>query len=163
MKNGAWASIKNFMGFGALEDYEEEDFEEQEVTEQETDEAASKKSKGKSFTRRKSTSNVVPITARDTSANGQIFKPQVFEDAYKISSVVTASLVAIFDVAGMKDSEVATRVVDFVSGTVYALGGNMRKITDGIFVAGPRHVDISGDNISEHTRNNFNWNYGNIR
>ncbi|MBR5270915.1 MAG: cell division protein SepF [Clostridia bacterium] len=156
----AWASIKNFMGFGSLEEYDDEDFIEEEVIEEEKED---KKAKNKSFTRKKPTSNVVPITSRDNSANVQIFKPQVFEDAYKISSVVTANLVAIFDVAGMKDSAVATRVVDFVSGTVYALGGNMRKITDGIFVAGPRHVDISGDNISEHTRNNFNWNYGSVR
>ena len=162
MKNNAWTSIKNFMGFGSLEDYEEEDFENEDSLD-EGEEVEEKKSKSKLYTRKKSTSNVVPITSRDNSANVQIFKPQVFEDAYKISSVITSNLVAIFDVAGMKDSAVATRVVDFVSGTVYAVGGNMRKITDGIFVAAPRNVDISGDNINEHTRNNFNWNYGSVR
>ena len=64
--------------------------------------------------------------------------------------------VVVFDVTGMRDSEEALRVVDFVSGTVYGLRGNIRKINVGIFVAAPRHIDISGDNIKEHTRNNFN-------
>lgn len=59
--------------------------------------------------------------------------------------------------SGMRDSEEALRVVDFVSGTVYGLRGNIRKINTGIFIAAPRHIDISGDNIKDHTRNNFDW------
>ena len=103
-----------------------------------------------------SKSKVIPITARNESANVQIIKPINFDDARKISDVVMRDQVVVFDVTGMRDSEEALRVVDFVSGTVYGLRGNIRKINVGIFVAAPRHIDISGDNIKEHTRNNFN-------
>ena len=155
---GFLTSVKNFMGFGSLEDYEDEEYIDTENLSEEEDEKP-KKHFGSASVRKK-TSNVIPLTTRNDSANVQILKPQVYEDAYKIANIVKADLVAIFDVAEMSDYEVATRVVDFVSGSVFALGGNMRKVAPGIFIATPRQVDVSGDTIGEHTRNNFNWNYG---
>ena len=158
---GILTSVKNFMGFGSLDEYDEEDYNEAEVVEEaEAEEEKVKKSFDMGHTRRKKASNVIPLTTRNDAANVQILKPQVYEDSYKIANVVKADLVAIFDVAEMSDCDVATRVVDFVSGSVFALGGNMRKVAPGIFIATPRQVDVSGDTIGEHTRNNFNWNYG---
>lgn len=152
---GIFTSVKNFMGFGDDEFYEEEIMEEEVIEEEDKP----RKHFGSANIRKK-TSNVIPITARNDSANVQILKPQVYEDSYKIANIIKSDLVAIFDVAEMSDYEVATRVVDFVSGAVFALGGNMRKVAPGIFIATPRQVDVSGDTIGEHTRNNFNWNYG---
>jgi len=158
---GILTSVKNFMGFGSLDEYDEEDYNEAEAAEEaEVEEEKAKKSFDMGYTRRKKASNVIPLTTRNDAANVQILKPQVYEDSYKIANVVKADLVAIFDVAEMSDCDVATRVVDFVSGAVFALGGNMRKVAPGIFIATPRQVDVSGDTIGEHTRNNFNWNYG---
>ena len=159
---GILTSVKNFMGFGNLDEYDEEDYNEAEAVEEaEAEEEKVKKSFDMgSHTRRKKASNVIPLTTRNDAANVQILKPQVYEDSYKIANVIKADLVAIFDVAEMSDCDVATRVVDFVSGAVFALGGNMRKVAPGIFIATPRQVDVSGDTIGEHTRNNFNWNYG---
>ena len=147
---GILSTVKNFMGFDdEYEDYEDENVEEYDEEED---------SKHKKYTRTasQSKSKVIPITARNESANVQIIKPINFDDARKISDVVMRDQVVVFDVTGMRDSEEALRVVDFVSGTVYGLRGNIRKINVGIFVAAPRHIDISGDNIKEHTRINFN-------
>lgn len=158
---GILTNVKNFMGFGELDEYDEYDEQELDEIYEEEDEEEPKKKRGfdKGYVRKKKESNVIPITSRNDTANVQILKPQVFEDSYKIANVIKSGLVAIFDVAEMADCQVATRVVDFVSGTVYALNGNMRKVTDGIFIAAPKNVDISGDTIGEHTRNNFNWDY----
>ena len=154
---GFLANVKNLMGFGELEEYDDE-YSEVDLNEEEVQEKP-KKHFG-SASAKKKTSNVIPITSRNDTANVQIIKPQVYEDSYKIANTIKADLVAIFDVAEMSDCEVATRVVDFVSGAVFALGGNMRKVAPGIFIATPRTIDVSGDTIGEHTRNNFNWNYG---
>ena len=154
---GFLANVKNLMGFGDLEEYDDE-YSEAELNEEEASEKP-KKHFGSAAAKKK-TSNVIPITSRNDAANVQIIKPQVYEDSYKIANTIKADLVAIFDVAEMSDCEVATRAVDFVSGAVFALGGNMRKVAPGIFIATPRTVDVSGDTIGEHTRNNFNWNYG---
>ena len=145
---GLLNTVKNFMGFDDdYEDYEDENLID-EIEEQED-------TKKRRFTRPVSTSKVVPITSRNEDANVQIIKPSTFDEARKASEVLMRDQVVVFDVTGMRDSEEALRVVDFVSGTVYGLRGNIRKINTGIFVAAPRHIDISGDNIKEHTRNTF--------
>ena len=140
-------TVKNFMGFD--DDYE--DFEDENLI----DEIEEDDTKKRRFTRPVSTSKVVSITSRNEDANVQIIKPSTFDEARKASEVLMRDQVVVFDVTGMRDSEEALRVVDFVSGTVYGLRGNIRKINTGIFVAAPRHIDISGDNIKEHTRNTF--------
>ena len=38
----------------------------------------------------------------------------------------------------------AKRIVDFLSGTVYALGGDLQKIGAGIFLCTPKNVDVEG-------------------
>jgi cell division inhibitor SepF len=42
----------------------------------------------------------------------------------------------------------AKRIVDFLSGTVYAIGGDIQKIGVSIFLCTPDNVDVSGS-ISE--------------
>lgn len=141
-------TVKNFFTFD-YDEYDDEDIIEEEELDEEPEE--------KRFTRSviKKNQKVVPITTRNEDANVQIIKPATFDDARKASEILMRGQVVVFDVTGMRDSEEALRVVDFISGTVYGLRGNIRKINVGIFVAAPRHIDISGDNIKEHTRNNF--------
>lgn len=141
-------TVKNFFTFD-YDEYDEDIIEDEVLDEEEPEE--------KRFTRSviKKNQKVVPITARNEDANVQIIKPAAFDDARKASEILMRGQVVVFDVTGMRDSEEALRVVDFISGTVYGLRGNIRKINVGIFVAAPRHIDISGDNIKEHTRNNF--------
>ncbi len=43
----------------------------------------------------------------------------------------------------------ALRIVDFLSGCVYALGGSMQKLGHNIFLCAPENVDIQGT-ISEY-------------
>jgi cell division inhibitor SepF len=57
------------------------------------------------------------------------------------------------------NKENAQRVIDFLSGAVYALDGNIQKISSGIFIVVPLNVDIMGDlktpDISEEE--SFPW------
>ena len=41
--------------------------------------------------------------------------------------------------------EIAQRIIDFTSGSCYAMSGNMQKISHYIFIITPATVDISGD------------------
>lgn len=42
------------------------------------------------------------------------------------------------------DREQAKRIVDFLSGTVYAIGGDIQKIGTDIFLCTPDNVEVSG-------------------
>ena len=41
-------------------------------------------------------------------------------------------------------SDQAKRIVDFLSGTIYAIGGDVQKIGGGIFLCTPNNVNIQG-------------------
>lgn len=49
------------------------------------------------------------------------------------------------------DPEVGRRVVDFISGTTYALNGSMQKVGNGIFLFVPSNMDIATE-IKEEIR-----------
>lgn len=143
-------SVKNFIGIGTEEDYYEDEYydEENEIE----DEPQPRKS---SFTR-KSTSKVVPINP-GASSRIRIMKPSEFDDSTGIADEIKSGRLVIFDVGNLDSSE-ARRVVDFISGAVYGVNGNVKRVSGGIFVAAPRNIDITGDNLKEHTRNSFDWN-----
>ena len=54
--------------------------------------------------------------------------------------------------------DVARRVIDFISGAVYALGGSIQKVSGGIFLIAPYNVGIMGD-FKDELRNKgiFPW------
>lgn len=41
------------------------------------------------------------------------------------------------------DKEAAKRIIDFISGTTYALSGNIQKVGNHIFLCAPSNVDVS--------------------
>ena len=47
-------------------------------------------------------------------------------------------------------SDQAKRIVDFLSGTIYAIGGDLQKIGGGIFLCTPNNINIQGK-ITEET------------
>ena len=56
------------------------------------------------------------------------------------------------------EKEIGRRVVDFISGAVYALGGSIQKVSGGIFLIAPYNVDIMSDVREELTNTvSFPW------
>lgn len=142
-------SVKNFIGLETEDDYYDDEYydEEEEVEEPQQKRASSPK---------KSASKVVPINP-GASSRIRIIKPNEFDDSTRIADEIKGGRLVIFDMGNLDDNE-ARRVVDFVSGTVYGVNGNIRRVSGGIFVAAPRNIDITGDNLKERTKNTFDWN-----
>ena len=53
----------------------------------------------------------------------------------------------VLNVEGL-DVEIAQRIIDFTSGSCFAISGNLQKISNYIFIITPASVDISGDFLS---------------
>ncbi len=140
-------ALKNFVGFGTDEDYDEEDYYEDEDLEEES-------RKTQTFKR---PSRVVPIGSGHGNSKIKIIKPMSFDDSIKVADEIKERRLVIFDVGNM-DGDEARRVVDFVAGAVYGLSGNIRRVSGGIFVAAPSNIDITGDNLQAQTKNSFDWN-----
>jgi cell division inhibitor SepF len=87
---------------------------------------------------------VVPIR---TSAKGFevcIMKPVTFEDSQEICDMLLSGRAAVINLEGF-DVDLAQRIMDFISGSVYAMNGKLHQISSYIFIISPDNVDISGD------------------
>jgi len=73
-----------------------------------------------------------------------IFKPSSIEDAREITETLLQGKAVVINFEGLH-VELSQRIIDFISGSCYALDGNLQKISNYIFIATPDSVDISGD------------------
>ncbi len=73
-----------------------------------------------------------------------VIKPSTFEDAREISETLLADRTVILNMEGL-DLGLAQRIIDFTSGSCYAIDGNLQKVSNYIFIITPASVDISGD------------------
>ncbi|MCR4798689.1 MAG: cell division protein SepF [Lachnospiraceae bacterium] len=73
-----------------------------------------------------------------------VIKPSSFDDAREISETLLANHTVILNMEGI-DLALAQRIIDFISGSCYAIDGNLQKVSNYIFIVTPSDVDISGD------------------
>lgn len=96
---------------------------------------------------RKPVAKVTPIRTRKMSGTGMevcVIKPTTVEDAREITETLLANRTVVLNLEGL-DVEVAQRIIDFTSGSCFAISGNLQKISHYIFIITPASVDISGD------------------
>ena len=73
-----------------------------------------------------------------------VIKPTSVEDAREITETLLMNRTVVLNVEGL-DVEIAQRIIDFTSGSCFAISGNLQKISNYIFIITPKGVDISGD------------------
>ena len=73
-----------------------------------------------------------------------VIKPTSFEDSREITETLLSNRTVVLNFEGL-DVDVAQRIIDFTSGSCFAIGGNLRKVSASIFIVTPKNVDISGD------------------
>lgn len=93
-----------------------------------------------------SSSKVTPMRKK-AAGNGMavcVIKPTTMEDTRDIAETLLDRSTVILNLEGI-DVELAQRIIDFSSGSCYALGGSLQKISSYIFILTPANVEISGD------------------
>lgn len=92
-------------------------------------------------------SNTFRQQPRKVSGGGMevcVIKPSSIEDAREITDTLLADRTVVLNLEGI-EVEMAQRIIDFTSGSCYAIQGNLQKISHYIFIITPSSVDISGD------------------
>ncbi len=99
-------------------------------------------------TARKSTPKVTPMRQTKkmpgTGMEVCVIKPTTVEDAREITETLLANRTVVLNLEGL-DVDIAQRIIDFTSGSCFAMSGNLQKISHYIFIITPASVDISGD------------------
>ncbi|MBR0105131.1 MAG: cell division protein SepF [Firmicutes bacterium] len=84
--------------------------------------------------------------------NGQlqvfIASPDDYDKSQEISDYLKARRPVVVNLEKV-EYPVAQRIMDFLSGTIYALEGSIQRVTNNIFVLAPDNIEISGDLLSE--------------
>ena len=73
-----------------------------------------------------------------------VIKPNSIEDAREITETLLQNRTVVLNLEGL-DVDIAQRIIDFTSGSCFAIDGNLQKISHYIFIITPASVDVSGD------------------
>lgn len=98
--------------------------------------------------------NLHSAAAQQSKYRMIVYQPVSYDDTQNIIDNLKAKKPVIVNLESL-DQDVAQRTLDFMSGAVYALNGNIHKISRGIFVLAPTNVDISGNIPEELKGKNF--------
>jgi cell division inhibitor SepF len=137
-------SIKNrFKSFFALEDEEYEYVEnEEQHGEYEDHQPVPQKQHSPAHKQ-----NVVSLQSIQKSSKVILCEPRVYAEAQEIADQLKNRRAVVVNLQSIQRDQ-AKRIVDFLSGTVYAIGGDIQRIGMNIFLCTPDNVDVSGS-ISE--------------
>ena len=73
-----------------------------------------------------------------------LFHARVFDDAAKAADELRKRKAVILNMENV-DKALTRRVVDFLSGSVYALDGSVKKIAQSTYLFCPHNMDVVGD------------------
>lgn len=126
----------------------EEEVEEVAAKEEPMEEEAPKKA-APFFARKNVEKNAEPVgngktismPIADKQVRVVVIEPTTFDDSQKIADYLRGNQPVVVNFENT-DNIVTKRMTDFISGTIYALGGSMKKIGRSILVCAPRNVDI---------------------
>ena len=72
-----------------------------------------------------------------------LLEPRAFSESQQIADHLKARNTVVVNMKRVT-SEQAKRIIDFLSGTVYAIGGDLQKIGVGIFLCTPKNINVEG-------------------
>lgn len=72
-----------------------------------------------------------------------LLEPRAFSESQQIADHLKKRNTVVVNMKRVT-SEHAKRIIDFLSGTVYAIGGDLQKIGVGIFLCTPKNVNVEG-------------------
>ncbi|MFO7635854.1 MAG: cell division protein SepF [Clostridia bacterium] len=90
----------------------------------------------KPIPKKQTSSNKVVNLHENATTTLNVMQPDSFEDAREICSCLRSNKVVVINLENIH-RDLAQRIVDFISGAVYSLDGNIKKISAGIFVVTP--------------------------
>ena len=76
-----------------------------------------------------------------------LLEPRAYSESQQIADYLKNRSAVVVNLKRVTPDQ-AKRIVDFLYGTIYAIGGDLQKLGGGIFLCTPNNVNVEG-NISE--------------
>ncbi|WP_334071889.1 MULTISPECIES: cell division protein SepF [Paenibacillus] len=85
-----------------------------------------------------------------------LYEPRSYDEAQEIADHLRSHRSVVVNLQRVRNDQ-AMRIIDFLSGTIYALSGSISKIGGNIFLCTPDTVEIQGS-ITEILTEDFDYN-----
>ena len=93
-----------------------------------------------------------------------LLEPRAYSESQQIADHLKKKNTVVVNMKRVTPDQ-AKRIVDFLSGTIYAIGGDLQKIGGGIFLCTPNNVNVQGKitdetegkDIHDNTDINIEW------
>lgn len=72
-----------------------------------------------------------------------LLEPRAYSESQQIADYLKANSSVVVNLRRVTPDQ-AKRIVDFLSGTIYAIGGDLQKLGGGIFLCTPNTVNVEG-------------------
>ena len=150
-----WDSVKRLTQPYSEDDYDYED-ENEELEEEEVQEEAPRSRRTSPFASAGESSGASYGNASSSNFSGQVvnmssgkqevvlFHAKSFDDAAKAADELRRKKAVILNMENV-DKALTRRVVDFLSGSVYALDGSVKKVAQSAYLFCPHNMDVIGD------------------
>ena len=100
---------------------------------------------GRPLLRQKNNKKIVPYRSQGRGTmEVVVLKPEGMDDVNVVTDTLLQGRAVIINLEGQR-IEIAQRIIDYTSGSCYAISGNLRRITSYIFLVTPPNIEISGD------------------
>ena len=143
------AKVKSALGLGEYEDYEE--YENDDIQEEEEEEVGIEPV----IQGNKRNAKVVNLHTA-VSPKVTVVKPLAYEQATEISDALNDKKIVVVNTTAL-ENRIAQRLLDFISGSCYALCGELQEVEKGVYLLAPSNVEVSNDLKNELSSKAFSW------
>ena len=92
------------------------------------------------------------LAENDGNSKMILLEPRAYSESQQIADHLKMRNTVVVNLKRVT-SDQAKRIIDFLAGTIYAIGGDLQKIGGGIFLCTPNNINIQGK-ITEETEGN---------
>ena len=78
----------------------------------------------------------------------KVVKPQSFEDSAQVADHLLSKRTVVLNLEDT-NKEAARRILDFLTGVAYSIGGSIKKVATSAYVVTPSNVDVSEGQIKQ--------------
>ena len=133
---GLLDKMKNIIGYPEDEEFDENDNIIEEIEKEEGDPVMQ--------------TRIKPSSERTSSGRQQfvLTKPEKFDDSIQIANYLLDKKTVVLNLEAT-GKELARRIIDFLSGTAYAVGAKIKRVAVSTYIIIPNNADISGELLDE--------------
>lgn len=103
-----------------------------------------------------SRTSAAPAAERGGKMKLILANPEVFEEAAEIADNLREKRAVLMNIENAP-REVQRRLIDFLSGVAYALGGKIKRVSAQAYILTPTNIDLVGDALDEFDNSGFSF------